>query len=315
VFCHASVRLTVEDAAACIRELRRLIRSPATEYKAGHLLRSKNRQALEWFLGPAGPIHRRANAFLVDKTYFLLLEFSARVVRSAPFAADRTVHHLATDGMASVLCHASRAPSGRTQWDAFLNVLNELMRSGRVPDAGSVESLFGLAGALRTNREPAEARHLIDLIGRSRSCLDAVFCSDSGRESAMFPPLDPLVPAILRAVDYWTGDGRPVSIVHDRHIALTESRIAQIKELRGGPASTNAARPGAGRLSAMRLVDSGSDTRVQVADFLAGVARRLASDELARSGDPELTALLRPYVDAGSLWGDDKSWCRIGRPP
>jgi hypothetical protein len=50
------------------------------------------------------------------------------------------------------------------------------------------------------------------------------------------------------------------------------------------------------------------DPRVQIADFLAGVARKVASDELDGRGDAELVALLRTYVDPASVWGDDRSW-------
>ncbi|WP_410574362.1 hypothetical protein [Amycolatopsis sp. cmx-4-61] len=42
----------------------------------------------------------------------------------------------------------------------------------------------------------------------------------------------------------------------------------------------------------MRFVDSRSDARVQVADFLAGVARRIAYDDLNGRGDVRLTGLL-----------------------
>jgi hypothetical protein len=48
-----------------------------------------------------------------------------------------------------------------------------------------------------------------------------------------------------------------------------------------------------------------------VADFLAGVARKIASDQLRGNDDPELTALLRPYVDPLSVWGDAASWARL----
>ena len=81
-------------------------------------------------------------------------------------------------------------------------------------------------------------------------------------------------------------------------------RVAQLEALLGAP-------PG-GRLAGLRLVDSRSDARVQVADFLAGVARKIASDELNRRGDAELTGLLRPYVDASSTWGDERSWSLLG---
>ncbi len=64
-------------------------------------------------------------------------------------------------------------------------------------------------------------------------------------------------------------------------------------------------------LAAVRLVDSMADARVQVADFLAGVARRIAEDALGGAPDEELTDLLRPYVDPRSVWGDGTSWSAL----
>jgi len=58
------------------------------------------------------------------------------------------------------------------------------------------------------------------------------------------------------------------------------------------------------------LVELLSDSRVQVADFLAGVARKLASDELSCRSDGELSTLLRPYLDPFSIWDP----ARTGRP-
>jgi hypothetical protein len=69
-----------------------------------------------------------------------------------------------------------------------------------------------------------------------------------------------------------------------------------------------------GRLAGLTLVDSTVDPRVQVADILAGTARKIASDELNDRGDAELTALLRPYVDPHSIWGDDRSWALLEPP-
>nr|WP_042192124.1 DUF3800 domain-containing protein [Kibdelosporangium sp. MJ126-NF4]CEL20504.1 NAD-dependent protein deacetylase of SIR2 family [Kibdelosporangium sp. MJ126-NF4]CTQ97728.1 NAD-dependent protein deacetylase of SIR2 family [Kibdelosporangium sp. MJ126-NF4] len=106
--------------------------------------------------------------------------------------------------------------------------------------------------------------------------------------------LDLHIPAIVRAVRRWGGHG-PVSVVHDRQNLLTEERIAALRRILGD------------RLAGMRFVDSRDDARVQVADFLAGVAMRVASDELNGRGDSELVDALRPYVDPSSIWGDAPS--------
>jgi hypothetical protein len=45
---------------------------------------------------------------------------------------------------------------------------------------------------------------------------------------------------------------------------------------------------------------------VQIADFVAGIARRLASDQLQDHADPEISALLSPLVDHESVWATDE---------
>jgi hypothetical protein len=70
-FAHGSVRLATSVAADCVAELRARIRSPATEYKANHLQREKNRPVLEWFLGPSSPAYGNGRVFVVDKAAFL----------------------------------------------------------------------------------------------------------------------------------------------------------------------------------------------------------------------------------------------------
>jgi hypothetical protein len=87
--------------------------------------------------------------------------------------------------------------------------------------------------------------------------------------------------------------------VHDRQRALSEERIAQLRRASGG------------LLGQVVLVDSRTDARVQIADVLAGTARKISSDELNNRGDARLTSLLRPYLDPHSIWGDPRSWSRL----
>jgi hypothetical protein len=69
LFAHSSLDLSEDAAADGLAEARRRVRSPATQYKSGHLLREKNRAALEWFLGPGGPVSGHGHVFLVDKAH------------------------------------------------------------------------------------------------------------------------------------------------------------------------------------------------------------------------------------------------------
>jgi hypothetical protein len=148
--------------------------------------------------------------------------------------------------------------------------------------------------ALRLASTPGPVGEIMESLWRAKPQADA-FRSRLLDDPGMIPALDPLIPAIVAVVVHWGEGTRPVAIVHDQHTALTEERLAQLETMLSTPRA---------RLASLRTVDSRADPRVQVADFLAGVARKIASDELNDRGDPELTALLRPYVDASSTWGE-----------
>ncbi|WP_336216319.1 DUF3800 domain-containing protein [Nonomuraea sp. LPB2021202275-12-8] len=287
VFAHASVRLSAESAAECIRETRNRIRSPATEYKANHLLRGKHRAVLEWLLGPSGPILGNARVYLIDKTFYA-------VVKAVDLLAQATAAE--RQAMALTLHREGPRTYGPQRWTAFLEAFNDLMR-GRT----SADSFFQLVEDFPPDGRVGE---IMGLLGQGReragSFLAQLFDG---------PGLDPLIPAIAQAVVHWGAGGKAVSIVHDETNTLTEERIARLKETFAPSAPDG---PPRGRLSGFQLVDSRFDPRVQVADFLAGVARKIASDELNGRGDAELVALLRPFTDSSSVWGDGRSWSLLG---
>lgn len=223
VFAHASVHMPLADAAACVAELRRRIRSPAQEYKANHLLREKHRAVLRWFLGPEGPLPGRAHVILVDKASLLVRALGAD---EALLAAGRA---------------ADPAP-----WAAFLVAANARLRGTDVDLAAATDRLraAGVPAGLLAGIDPDPAP-----VG-----------------------LDPLVPAIADAITRWGA----TSVVHDRQTVLTPERLAWLRAQTG---------------ATVRLVPARADARVQIADFVAGTARRIASDELAGRGDPELRGL------------------------
>ncbi len=126
VFAHASIALDDDAALGCVHALRGMIRSPATQYKSGHLLRGKNRAALEWFLGPDSPVHGRGSVFLIDKAYFVVTGVAA-LLGLDPAALDRSPYVLAA--------------------------ANDLLRVKDRP--GVVDEFFRVSG-LRAGRERAE---------------------------------------------------------------------------------------------------------------------------------------------------------------
>lgn len=84
-FAHASVRLP--DPHAVLAELRDRVRSPATQYKANHLLREKHRATLLWFLGESGPAYGRGHVFLLEKAAFVREAFAEHI--GLPIPGDR----------------------------------------------------------------------------------------------------------------------------------------------------------------------------------------------------------------------------------
>lgn len=290
VFAHASVRLPVESAAAHVQEVRDRIRSPASEYKANHLLREKHRAVLEWLLAPAGPIHGNAQVHLIEKAYFVV---------------DRAVDLLLGDAADALgLYRAGRREFGGELWREFLTAANQLLR---VRNDGApqepVDAFIRTVQALRRTDCRTEVAETLDRLAMSRSRADS-YRTRLVDGPTLIPVLNPLLPAIVNTAAFWSAGGRSVRLVHDRQNMLTPERIAWIEE--------TARRAGIG-FGGLRLVHSVLDPRVQLADFLAGIARRIASDELNGQGDPALTALLRPYVDPASIWGDERSWAVLER--
>jgi hypothetical protein len=307
VFAHASVRLSAGSAAQCIQETRGRIRSPAMEYKANHLLREKHRPVLKWLLGPSGPIYGNAHVHLTDKTFFAIGKMIDLLVGEVTYATGIGLYRdRQAESMAVTLYREGRHTFGRERWNAFLESFNDLMRA-KTP----VDSFFRMVDALSLAGAQGEVGEIVRLLGHARPHADS-FRARLLDSPKMIPVLDPLIPAIAWAVVHW-GEGRkPVSIVHDEHNGLTEERVAQLRAMLGTSQNAVSRCSPSDRLISLRLVDSRLDPRVQVADFLAGVARKIASDELNDRGDAELVALLRPYVDASSTWGDDRSWSLLG---
>lgn len=267
VFAHAAVRLEPEAAAECVTRLRELIGSPALEYKANHLLRAKNRAALEWLL--TEPLADNASVLLVDKALFLAGKIVDLLIDQTPYPECLRCR---PDARARALHRDGPRIHGTCRWSEFLRSFTGLLRTSnrRLPAT-----------------TPARFFAQTDVLGdwvAARPRLTALrdqLLADPGLVS----PLDPLMPALADTIAFW----RPDKVIHDEQPSLTPARLAQLLD----------------PVPQWRFVDSKSEPRVQIADFLAGVARRLTEETLRGGGDADLVTLLRPYVLPASVWIGD----------
>ena len=222
--------------------------------------------------------HRAVLRWALDPAGPLYGWASAFLIDKAWYVLSRAVDVLAPG---TPVPRDGRALYGDAAWHAFLLATNNLLWTKDLT-ATAVASYFAALPP------PVNG----DVLGPLRACRPAA--EEFRRHPTLV--LEPLVTAIAQAV---ASVEQPVVVVHDQTNTLSPSRIAWLV----------ATLPG---LAGVRLVDSRDDARVQVADVVAGVVRKLASDELNGHGDAELVPLLRPFVDPGSSWGDERSSARLG---
>jgi hypothetical protein len=300
VFAHASIRIEPATAAELLQHLRREIGARGTgEYKSPEILRPRRRPILLWLLGSSSPIHGNAYVHLTDTRFFVL----ARLV-DVLLGAQR-VSGIASPGrdprtreMALALYRSGEESYGAPRWQEFLTLSANLFRTNnRWLPKKPVETFYAAIETMAAASAVADVEGVVSLLRSTRHIAEATRASHL--ESPKLPPLmEPLLPAVNDAVHHWGSRAQSLSVVHDEQSALTPERIAEI--------ATTYARGRTGhRLSEVRLVDSSREPRIQIADFVAGIARRLANDQLKGRADPEVTDLLSPLIDRDSVWVDE----------
>ena len=262
VITHASVDLSAGEATGLITALRSGFRCSPHEFKSGQFLRGPGAgEALQWFLAA---LTGRAHVHLVDKEFFLVTRIVDLLLTEPSYAAGTrlTQDHRPA---ALALYRAGRTAGG--DWGAFLAAFVDLVRiKRRRPGRRSVEEFFQARDALVRNGLGAPAGAVLD--GLSPASVSAVLGRLDNDDRSIPPPLEPMLPALAETVLFWSGGRRQVLVIHDEQSALTADRLTRLRQ-------ALAPDGGVSPLAGLVMVDSRDDPRVQVADLLAGVARRL----------------------------------------
>lgn len=288
-FAHASVDVTTSAASATIERVRIEARSPATEVKASVVLRPQNRRLLEWLLGDDGPLLGRAHVHLTDKALHLTSRMTALLGGEPASVPDVTRR-------SEELHRAAVRRLGRQGWETVLADFNDVVRARSLDEAAEsaqalrrgLDDVADLAPDLAAG-VPDGPEALLALVARGRGVLD------------------PIVPALAEVLRHWGAVGRPLWVVHDVQATLTDAAIRTAVGSRADGSSE--------ALEGISFVDSQDDPRVQLADFLAGASRRIASQVLAGQADPGLVDLIAPYVSPRSTWLDAWPWSGASGAP
>ena len=214
-------------------------------------------------MGPGSPIRGNAHVHLTDTRFFVL----ARVIDV--LLGQQTVSGTACPGqnartrrMAITLYRSGEQTYGSHRWQEFLTLAANLFRTNnRWLPKTPVPMFYAAVEAMAQISAAADVHEVMNLLQSTQPSAEATRAAHQNPK--LTPLLEPLIPALTRAVQFWGSCAETVSVVHDEQSALTPERIADI-------AMTFAASQPGRQLVDVRLVDSHGDARVRLADFVAG---------------------------------------------
>lgn len=268
VITHASVDLRGEEAAELLGTLRSGFRFSPSEFKSRQFLRRPEAgAALEWFLAA---LRGRAHVHLVDKQYFLVTRIVDLLLTEPSYAAGT---RLTQEHRPAALALYRAGRSAGSGWRVFLAAFVEMLRikQRHRPDQPTVERFFQARDALVRHGLGAQADAVLHKLSRTRVRTILARLSDDDR--SIPPPLEPMLPALAETVLFWSDGRQRVLVIHDEQSALTADRLRRLQRVLADRAGSSSAL--GSPLVGLVMVDSRDDPRVQVADLLAGVARRL----------------------------------------
>lgn len=299
VFAHASILVSHEAAAEEMARLRRRVVARG-ELKASWLLRWCDHGDLVRLLGATGVTGGRVRVHLTVPRLFLLTRLLDVIADPTVVSGVDLPGAGGAERTAAVCLYRHGDQVFGTQcWQRFLVLAGHALRTNsRWVPATAVSDFEQAVGHLWRVPMPQTVR---DAFARLRSAgpelrtIRTALSEDPRRA----PLLEPLLPAVSRAVLGWGAEHPVLVVVHDEQSALTPWRVAEMQQQRVR------ARPG--HTFELVRVDSRDDARVQVADLIAGIARRAAAGLLTADGDRGLLHLIAPYVDPASIW-PDRTW-------
>ncbi|HWS39233.1 MAG TPA: DUF3800 domain-containing protein, partial [Actinoplanes sp.] len=137
----------------------------------------------------------------------------------------------------------------------------------RTDPPGAMPNLMTDSASAVRDRVTEQAVAVLNRLTRPRVAAVQARLDSDDREIP--PPLEPMLPALAETILLWGDAGRRrVLVVHDEQSALTADRLTRLGRALADPTT------GRSPLAGLVMADSRDDPRIQVADLLAGTARR-----------------------------------------
>jgi hypothetical protein len=277
VFTHASLHLDPDEAAVVTDEVRRRTDAGAHELKASRLNRAWAQPVATWLCAAGGPLDGRAVVHVTDTRLFGLARLAQVVLAdSTPDGWWSAREDPQSWGSALRLDAALRELPAPQEREFLLAARDLLWIRRRRRNGATIESWSGVVHAVADRMPDRDGQRLLagwaspEAVRRARAYVAGPPAS---------PLSEPLLPALRWAVRHWSTHG-DVNVVHDEQSVLTPARITAIAD------ELATACPGR-RMAGFTRVDSRDDARVQIADLVAGVVRRVLEDQLSTgASDP-----------------------------
>ena len=295
VFVHGSVNLSLEEATELRDEMRVAMRAQAPEMKSKTALAPRNRGAL---LDAMRAIENKANIYFVEKSYFIVGKLIDLLIAEMDTDDDIDV---AGSGLgrrlAEHLHDAGPAAVGVEQWDALLSTYNAVIRSyiREDDDPPTIQPFLAALRAARVACTDPTVRNILDGLWAARY----LALEYEGASPVDLRVLDPMAPSLASVSMTWhlRLRGEPFTFLVDNYSLLTEDVRDAVVRASRVPLTVGSVELPRADLRGIQMIDSRLDTRVQIADVVAGVGREVA--RLAMSGvfDDELQEATHEMLD------------------
>ncbi|GAA4265976.1 hypothetical protein [Frondihabitans peucedani] len=302
-FSYGTTALSIAEAQDVVVQTREALGSTKAEARQGSELKAsklfkKHRTVAESLFLPGGPLAATSSVYLADKAKFLAGKMISLLVEEheSSLGTPPAMHIQGyyademTDQILPALDESTRAE--------LLSSFNALCKSYKVPFAPTGRADRFIRALRLANVAGSHNRRASRMLGRLWDARHEAYAIE-GDDSATLD-LDPMLPTMLVVATTWHNrfHGAAFEMYIDEYRQLTPLMFEIIKSVASSMYGV--------RLQDIVQINSATDPRVQLADWIAG-AGRIAAGEVLSGTPSRLSDLVRPLIDPDSMRSPDSA--------